>query len=100
MEKLTVTPASGNIYLDLGFPREEAENLHIRSQLMLEIERHYRKSKLTQTKAAQLFGITQPRLNLLLKGRIDEFSIDALINMLARSGKRVDIRIKPTRKAA
>jgi predicted XRE-type DNA-binding protein len=89
-----VTPAGGNIFLDLGFPPEEAENLKIRSRLMGEMIRTIRERGLKQKKAAELFGVSQPRISDLTRGKIDEFSIDALINMLAHAGMTVDVSIR------
>lgn len=100
IEKRHVTKAHGNVFVDLGFSPEDAGNLLIRSQLMAEAERVFLKSGLTQAEGAKLFGIAQPRLNLLLKGRINEFSIDSLVNILARAGRRVEVKVRPLRKAA
>src|ERR671914_600974 len=61
---------SGNVFLDVGFDKAEAENLKLRSELMMRIEEFYRKSGMTQAAAAKSLGLTQPRLNALLKGRI------------------------------
>lgn len=49
---------------------------------------------MTQAQAAKLFGVTQPRINDLLRGKIDKFSLDALVNMLAAAGLRVEMRVK------
>jgi len=92
--KLRRTRGSGNVFLDLGFPKEEAENLKLRSLLMMRVEDFYRRSGLTQAEGAKRLGITQPRLNALLKGKIDLFSLDALVNMLARAGMSVEIKVK------
>jgi predicted XRE-type DNA-binding protein len=61
---------------------EEAENLHIRSQLMRAIVRVVTAWNIPQTEAAQRLHVTQPRLNDLLKGKVDKFSLDALVNLL------------------
>lgn len=95
MSKLTITRGSGNVFADLGFDAEEAQNLLLRSQTMMAVEQWYRASGLTQAKAAQSLGITQPRLNQLLKGKIGEFSLDALVNMATRAGLRVGLTIEP-----
>ncbi len=95
MSDLTMTRGSGNVFADLGFDAEEAQNLQLRSQTMMAVESWYRASGLTQAKAAQALGVTQPRLNQLLKGRIGEFSLDALVNMVTRAGMRVGLTIKP-----
>ena len=95
MSDLIMTKGSGNIFADLGFDVEEAQNLLLRSQTMMAVDSWYRASGQTQTKAAKALGITQPRLNQLLKGKIEEFSLDALVNMATRAGMRVGLTIKP-----
>ncbi len=88
-----ITKSSGNVFLDIGFSVQEAENLHIRSRLMIEIARYIKENNLTQVKAAKILGVTQPRINDIVKGKIDTCSIDKLVNMLARAGKHVDVVI-------
>jgi predicted XRE-type DNA-binding protein len=95
MSDLTMTRGSGNVFADLGFDAEEAQNLQLRSQAMMALESWYKASGLTQAKAARSLGITQPRLSQLLKGKIGEFSLDALVNMATRAGMRVGLTIKP-----
>jgi hypothetical protein len=65
-ERLKIERGSGNVFLDIGFSPEEARAL----------------------------GVTQPRLNDLLRGKIDKFSLDALVNMLAHAGMRVEMKVK------
>lgn len=91
-EKLKITRGSGNVFLDVGFPPGEAENLLLRAQLMSQVRDAVR--GMSQREAAKRFGVTQPRLNDLLRGKIDKFSLDALVNMLARAGLRVELRVK------
>lgn len=74
--------------------REAAANMRVRADLMIGVQRYVKGSKLTQAEAAKRLGITQPRLNDLLRGRIDKFSVDALVIMLARTGKQVTLRIR------
>jgi predicted XRE-type DNA-binding protein len=90
--KLKKTPGSDNVFRDLGFPDEEAENLLLRAELMSQV-REVAKGY-TQQQAANMLGITQPRLNQLLKGKITLFSLDALVNMLAKAGLRVSMKVK------
>jgi predicted XRE-type DNA-binding protein len=92
---MTMTKSSGNVFSDLGFSAEEAQNLRLRSQTMMAVEGWYRESGLTQAQAAKALGITQPRLNQLLKGKIGDFSLDALVNMATSAGMRVGLTIKP-----
>jgi predicted XRE-type DNA-binding protein len=96
---MKVTRSSGNVFDDLGFGRQEAENLRIRAALMMEIDKYIRRTGLTQTAAAKRFGVSQPRISDLMRGRIDVFSIDTLVNMLAYIGKKVDLKIRPVKAA-
>lgn len=76
---------TGSIFDDLGFDDAEAENLKIRAALMRAIEKYISDHKLTQAKAARLMGVSQPRVSDLITGKIDKFTIDMLVNMLARA---------------
>lgn len=93
-EKIKMTRGSGNVFLDIGFSKPEAENLKMRSELMMRIENYFKASGLTQAAAAKALGLTQPRLNALLKGRIDQFSLDALVNVASRAGLNVRLVVK------
>lgn len=68
-----------------------AANLKLRSKVMMEISEFFRKSGLTQKEAAKKLGTTQPRLNDVLKGRIEKCTVDRLVNMLASVGYKVDL---------
>jgi predicted XRE-type DNA-binding protein len=92
--KVRITRGSGNVFRDLGFSEPEAENLKLRSELMIRIESFYRESGMTQTAAAKTLGLTQPRLNALLKGKLSQFSLDALVNIASRAGLNVRLVIK------
>ena len=70
------------------------------TDLLNAVQRIFRRRKLRQADAAEVFGITQPRLNLALNGRIGEFSIDALVSMLSHAGRHVDVSIRSARRAA
>jgi len=93
MTEYHITPAGGNIFADLGFPAEEAENLKIRSSLMIAIEKLMASRGLKQAEAAKLFGVTQPRISDIKRGKIDVFTIDSLVNMLTHAGIRVDFTL-------
>ena len=95
-----ITPSSGNVFADLGFEPEEAEHLRIRSDLMSALKRLIEDRNLTQAEAARVFGVTQPRISHLVRGRIDLFSIDTLVDMLARAGIRVEISVSAPRQGA
>ena len=87
--------STGNIFRDLGFDREEAEHLRLRSELMIRIDRIITERHLTQAAAARLLGVTQPRVSDLVRGKIDLFSIDTLVDMLAHAGIRVTLSLRP-----
>ncbi len=98
MKKVKLTRSSGNVFRDLGFSHEEAEYLKVRAELMLSLQKVIRARGLKQAVAAELLGITQPRVSDLMRGRIDLFSIDTLIDMLARLGVRAKLILRPSRR--
>jgi len=95
-----ITPSSGNVFLDLGFPPGEAEHLSVRSELTIAIGQLIKERGLTQAQAARLFGVTQPRVSDLVRGRIELFSIDGLVEMLGRAGVGVSVRLETRRRPA
>lgn len=72
---------------------EAAENMKLRSELMIALKRHISRTAMSQAQAAKLFGVTQPRISDLLRGKINLFSLDALVNMATTAGLHVQIRI-------
>ncbi|MGD0682564.1 MAG: XRE family transcriptional regulator [Terracidiphilus sp.] len=72
----------------------QAENLKLRSSLMLALKRHIVREGLSQTEAAKVFGVTQPRISNLMHGKIELFGLDMLVNMLAAAGLRVKLQVK------
>lgn len=92
--------SSGNVFRDLGFDARESENLRLRSELMIHIRKVIERRELTQAAAAQLFGVTQPRISDLVRGRIDLFSLDTLVNMLAAAGVQVKLVVKRSSQVA
>lgn len=95
-ERLKITRSSGNVFRDMGFGRAEAENLRLRSELMRQIDAYFRESGMTQAAAAKSLGLTQPRLNALLKGKLSQFSLDALVNIASNAGMNVRLVVKKT----
>lgn len=73
---------------------EEAENMKIRSRLMLQLKSYITRSGLSQAEAAKLFGVTQPRISDLIRGKINLFAIDALVNMAAAAGLHVELHLQ------
>jgi len=72
----------------------EAENMKLRSALMMALKRHLSRSDLTQLQAAKLFGVTQPRVSDLLRGKISLFSLDALVTMASAAGLHIELRVR------
>jgi len=95
MTDLKITKGSANVFADLGFGPQESQNLLLRSQTMIALVQWFNASGLTQAAAAKTLGVTQPRLNQLLKGKIEIFSLDALVNMATSAGMRVGLSIRP-----
>ena len=97
--KTKVSRSSGNVFMDLGFPPEEAEHLKIRSSLMIHLRKVIEARGLKQADAAELLGVTQPRVSDLYQGKIHLFSIDTLVDMLAHAGVRIKFAVlSPNRK--
>jgi predicted XRE-type DNA-binding protein len=92
-----VTPSTGNVFRGLGFSKEESEHLLVRADLLIQVQKTVASRRLTQAEAAKVLRVTQPRVSDLLRGRIDLFSTDALIDMLARLGVGVRLVVKPSR---
>lgn len=82
-----------NVFGDLDFSPEEAANLKMRSRLMMALTDLIEARGLTQAQAAKLMGVSQPRISNLVRGKIDRFSIDTLVAMLATGGARVTIAV-------
>ena len=98
--KMKMTRSSGNVFRDLGFSPGEAEHLKIRAELMLRLEKVITARGLKQAETARLLGVTQPRVSDLMRGRIDLFSTDSLIDMLARFGIRAKVVLVAPRRRA
>ena len=96
--RVRVTRSSGNVFRDLGFSAEEAHHLLIRSDLMIRLQKVIGSRGLKQAQAARVLRVSQPRVSDLLRGRIELFSTDSLIDMLARLGIRVQVVLKPSRR--
>jgi predicted XRE-type DNA-binding protein len=89
-----IIKSSGNVFRDLGFPEYEAVNLLARSRLMIQIKNIIEERGLTQTAAAKVLGVRQPRISALFTGKIDDFTVDMLMRWLDRLGKEVVLTVK------
>jgi predicted XRE-type DNA-binding protein len=90
---IPVIAGSGNVFADLGFAEPEEELT--KAQLVSEIRILIKRRRLTQTAAASLMGIDQPKVSALLNGRLANFSSDRLMRLLTTLGQDVEITIKP-----
>jgi predicted XRE-type DNA-binding protein len=86
---------SNNVFEDLGFEKEEAINLKIRADLMLDLRKFILSRNWTQAEAAMFFGETQPRISNLMNGDIERFAIDKLVQMLSQAGMDVRVLVTP-----
>ncbi len=87
-----ITKSSGNVFADLGI--EDAANFKIRAELMMAIEQWVNHNRFKQKDAAEILGIKQSRVSDLVNGKIDKFTVDFLINLLALTEQKVELKIK------
>ncbi len=92
---MRITGGSENIFIDCGFPAAEAENLRLRADMVIALASNIAEKKLTAAKAAKLMGVPLNRVSELTAHRVDLFSLDNLVEMLAASGLRADLSVKP-----
>ena len=83
-----------NVWEALADTPEQAANLRTRAELMQQIAAIVKESGWTQTQAADQCGVTQPRMNDLLRGRVSRFSLDALVNIATAIGRRVHFELE------
>ena len=72
---------------------EEAKNMKLRSILMTALKNHLTRTEMSQAQAAKLFGVTQPRVSDLMRGKINLFGLDALVNMATAAGLHIEMRV-------
>jgi predicted XRE-type DNA-binding protein len=90
--KERVTKSSGNVFLDLGFPPEEAAILQMRAEIMADLRKIITTKKLTQAKAADLLGVSQSRVSDLMRGKWEKFSLEMLIALATKAGMRISLK--------
>jgi len=81
--------SKNSVFDDLGFDPDQAANLKIRAALVRAIEEEIVKANMTQIQAAKFLAVSQPRISDLRRGKLHLFTIDVLVNMLAKFGKSV-----------
>jgi predicted XRE-type DNA-binding protein len=84
--------SSGNVFVDLGYSPDEAAILQMRADLMASLRKFIKARKLTQSKAAELLGVSQSRVSDLARGKWEKFSLEMLIILATKAGMRVTLR--------
>lgn len=84
---------SSNVFRDLGFREPEARNLALRSELMIRIEESVKRSGMTQARVAARLGLLVPQRNALLKGKIEQLTLEALVIVATRLGMQVRLLV-------
>jgi predicted XRE-type DNA-binding protein len=74
--------------------REQAENMKLRSSLMIALKEHLPGSGLSQAQIARLFGVTRPRVSDLMRGKVNVFGLDALVNMATSADFRIKLSVR------
>jgi len=72
---------------------EEAQNMKLRSSLMMALKQRIKRANLSQAQVAQVLGVSQPRVSDLMRGKINQFGLDALINMTVAMGMRIALQV-------
>jgi predicted XRE-type DNA-binding protein len=88
----TVVHSSGNVFIDLGYPPDEAAILQMRADLMADLRKLIETKKLTQAKAAEILGVSQSRVSDLIRGKWERFSLEMLITLAIRAGMHVTLK--------
>jgi len=96
-EEIRVTLSSGNVFDDLGLP--DAEELLLKSNLAMKINNIIEKRHLSQTQAADILGIPQPKVSMIQHGKLRGFSLEKLCHFLTLLGRDVDIVVKNRKKS-
>lgn len=92
--------SDANVFRDLGFSAAEAEHLRVRSELMAKLQAVITARELKQAAVAEVLGVTQPRVSALMRGRIDLFNAETLIEMLSKLGVRTKVVLESRRSRA
>ena len=88
----TVAKSSGNVFVDLGYSPDEAAIFQMRADLMADLRKFIKAKRLTQSKAAQILGVSQSRVSDLIRGKWERFSLEMLITLATRAGIRVTLK--------
>lgn len=87
-----IANSSGNVFIDLGYPPDEAAILQMRADLMADLRKFIKAKKLTQAKAAEILGVSQSRVSDLTRGKWEKFSLEMLIILATKAGMHVTLK--------
>ena len=87
-----IVNSSGNVFVDLGYPPEEAAILQMRADLMADLRKFITAKRLTQAKAAEILGVSLSRVSDLIRGKWERFSLEMLITLATRAGMHVTLK--------
>ncbi len=93
--KKSIVASSGNVFIDLGYSKDEAAILQMRADLMADIRKFIKTKKITQAEAAKIFGVSQSRVSDLITGKWEKFSLEMLIILVTKAGMHVKLKIAP-----
>ena len=91
--KEPIIKSSGSVFLDLGFPPEEAAILQMRSNIMADLRKVIKNKKMTQAKAAEILGVSQSRVSDLIRGKWEKFSLEMLIALATKAGLSISLKM-------
>src|SRR4030065_2461011 len=87
-----IVDSSGNVFIDLGFPPDEAAILQMRADLMADLRKFIKAKKLTQVKAAEILGVSQSRVSDLIRGKWEKFRVVTVIAIATKAGMTISLR--------
>jgi len=87
-----------NVFKEIGFEQTEAANLKIRANLLIQLREYIKSHNLKQIEAAERLGVTQPDISAIMNGKIQYFTIDKLVNLLAKLGFKLKIESNSRRR--
>jgi predicted XRE-type DNA-binding protein len=87
-----VISSSGNVFIDLGYSPDEAPILQMRADLMADLRKFIKAKRLTQTRAAEILGVSQSRVSDLIRGKWERFSLEMLITLATRAGMHITLK--------
>jgi len=88
----SVVKSSGNVFIDLGYSPDEAAILQMRADLMADLRKLIKTKRLTQTRAAEILGVSQSRVSDLIRGKWEKFSLEMLITLATRAGIHITLK--------